>query len=99
MNTCTASCCREAGSPDFAWPAIAASRVLPGSEARQTLEAALAQVRRPDVRADAGVPAYSEGLLLRALGRNREAVAMLADAASAGGPTLRYLARAALAGL
>jgi tetratricopeptide (TPR) repeat protein len=90
---------REVGSADFAWPAIAASRVLPASEARQTLEAALEQVRRADVRAGAGVLAYSEGLLLRALGRNGDAAAKLADAASAGGPTLRYLARAALAGL
>ena len=90
---------REVGSADFAWPAIAASKVLPAGEARQTLEGALEQVRRADVRADAGVLAYSEGLLLRALGRNREAVAKLADAAGAGGGTLRYLARAALAGL
>jgi tetratricopeptide (TPR) repeat protein len=90
---------REAGSADFAWQAIAASRVLPAGEAKQTLEAALEQVRRADVKAGAGVPAYSEGLLLRALGRNGEAGVKLADAASAGAPTLRYLARAALAGL
>ncbi|MDP8981161.1 MAG: DUF5107 domain-containing protein [Acidobacteriota bacterium] len=90
---------RDPGSPDFAWQAIAASRVQPAAEAKQTLEGALEQVRRAAGTAGPGVLAYNEGLLLRAMGRNSEAAAKLADAAGAGGGTLRYLSRAALAGL
>jgi hypothetical protein len=77
-------------SAEFAFPVLAASLINPAGSQR-TVETALESVRSGGGPAEKGLRLYVEGLLLRAAGRNEEAIARFQEGAAESPAYTRYL--------
>jgi len=79
-------------SPDYAFPVLAASLIDPAGATR-LIETALETIRTGAEPADKGLKLYTEAMLLRASGRDQDAVARLREGvdASAKSAYVRYL--------
>jgi hypothetical protein len=83
-----------ASTADFAFPVLAASLIDPAGSQR-VVETALETVRSGGGPADKGLRFYVEGMLLRAAGREGEAMAKFKEGAAATSIYTRYLNAAA----
>jgi tetratricopeptide (TPR) repeat protein len=81
-------------SPDHAFPLLAASLTNPAGSSR-AIETALEGIRTSGNSTDKNLLLYSEGILLRATGREEEAIKRFAEGAKTGSPFARYLNRSA----
>jgi len=77
-------------SPDSAFPLLAASLTNPAGSSR-AIETALEAIRTAGNVADKSLLLYSEGILMRAAGRNEDAIKRFADGAKSESPFARYL--------
>jgi tetratricopeptide (TPR) repeat protein len=81
-------------SPDYGFPLLAASLTNPAGSSR-AIETALDAIRTNGGSVDKSVLLYSEGILLRAAGREEEAIQRFAEGAQTESPFARYLNRSA----
>jgi tetratricopeptide (TPR) repeat protein len=77
-------------SPDHAFPLLAASLTNPTGSSR-AIETAQESIRTSGNSTDKGLLLYSEGILLRAAGREEEAIKRFAEGAKTESPFARYL--------
>jgi tetratricopeptide (TPR) repeat protein len=89
---------KDVSDPDFSIPFVAASMLGQEAEAKPRIEAALEQIKGALAsNSDRATLLYSQGMLLRALGREKEAQSSFADALGANPPPkIGYLALVAL---
>jgi tetratricopeptide (TPR) repeat protein len=91
---------RDVGDADFAYPFLASALIGANqADARARIEEALAHLKNaPATDGTRANLLYSEGLLFRALGQEKDAMRCFVEAAKSPDPPLTsYLARAALA--
>ncbi len=81
-------------SPDHGFPLLAASLTNPAGSSR-AIETALEGIRTSGASTDKSLLLYSEGILLRAAGREEEAIRRFAEGAQTESPFARYLNRSA----
>jgi thioredoxin-like negative regulator of GroEL len=81
-------------SPDHGFPLLAASLTDPAGSSR-AIETALEGIRTSGGSTDKSLLLYSEGILLRAAGREEEAIKRFAEGAESESPFTRYLNRSA----
>jgi tetratricopeptide (TPR) repeat protein len=89
---------KDISDPEFSVPFVAAAALGQQAEAKPRIEAALEQIK-PALAGNANRATllYTQGMLLRALGRERDAEASLADVVGASpSPMIGYLALVAL---
>jgi tetratricopeptide (TPR) repeat protein len=77
-------------SPDYAFPLLAGSLTSPAGSSR-AIETALEGIRTAGNATDKSLLLYSEGILLRAAGRNEDAIKRFAEGAITELPFDRYL--------
>ncbi len=89
---------KDVSDPDFSVPFVAAVALGQEAEAKARMEAALEQVKGAlGGASDRATLLYSQGMLLRALGREKDAQSSFADALGANPPPMiGYLALVAL---
>jgi hypothetical protein len=81
-------------SPDHGFPLLAASLTDPAGSSR-AIETALEGIHTSGGSTDKSLLLYSEGILLRAAGREEEAIKRFAEGAETESPFTRYLNRSA----
>ena len=89
---------KDVANPEFAVPFVAAAALGQDAETKPRIEAALEQIKAALARnSDRATLLYSQGMLLRTLGREKDAQSSLADVLGANPPPMiGYLALVAL---
>ncbi len=89
---------KDVANPEFSVPFVAAATLGQEAEAKPRMEAALEQIKAALAgNSDRATLLYSQGMLLRALGREKDAQSSFADVVGASPPPMiGYLALAAL---